>query len=59
LPSGKSLSLGRVALHCARVRIDAGDCIITAASPVPRELEELSSALGLAGALQEAIACEV
>lgn len=59
LPTGKSVSLGRVALHCARVRIDLIDCMISASSPVPPELEGLARTLGLAEALPEAIECEV
>lgn len=59
LPSGKSVSVGRIALHCARVRISAPDCIMSAVSPVPPELVELARAVGLATHLEEAIACEV
>lgn len=57
LPTGKSVSVGRVALHCARVRIALNDCIISVVSPVPRALQELGDALGLN--VQEAVKCEV
>ncbi len=58
LPSGKSLTLGRVALHCARVRIETKNCIIQASSPVSPELIGLAGDLGLGG-FEEALACEV
>lgn len=57
--SGKTLSVGRVALHCARVSIDAPRCMITVASPVPRELRELAAFVGLESAFEEALSCEV
>ena len=59
LPTGKSVSVGRVALHCARVRISTPDCIISALSPVSPELVELARSVGLATFLEEAVACEV
>jgi len=60
LPSGKSLPIGRIALHCARVEVQSrqGRCIISVTSPVPRELAELGREL-CPGGLEEAIACEV
>jgi len=56
--TGKVLPFGRVALHCARVEVDYGDCMIRVASPVSRELVELAGALGLGG-FEEAITCEL
>lgn len=58
LPSGKSVTVGRVALHCARVRIDANGCIIQASSPVSPELLGLCRDLGL-GDFEEAIECDL
>jgi 23S rRNA-/tRNA-specific pseudouridylate synthase len=60
LPSGKSMAIARIALHCARVEVYAGpgDCIISATSPVPPELVGLARDLGL-GDFEEAVACEV
>jgi 23S rRNA-/tRNA-specific pseudouridylate synthase len=58
LSNGKSVTVGRVALHCARVRIDANGCIIQATSPVSPELMGLARELGL-GDFEEAIACEL
>ena len=63
LPSGKSSAVARVALHCARVEVVSSrpgpsDCIMSATSPVPRELEGLARELGLGG-FEEAIACEI
>jgi len=60
LPSGKSLSITRIALHCARVEVFSGQghCIISATSPVPPELAQLARDLGVDG-IEEAIACEV
>lgn len=59
-PSGKVLDVGRVALHCAQVRVDLGRsrCMISVGSPVSRELVELAAAIGL-DHFEEAIACEV
>jgi len=60
LPSGKSLPFTRIALHCARVEVSSrqGRCIVSASSPVSRELEALARELGLNG-IEEAVACEV
>lgn len=60
LPNGKSLPIGRIALHCARVEVlnGQGRCIISVTSPVPPELSALGHELA-PGALEEAIACEV
>lgn len=58
LPGGRSIALGRVALHCARVRIETKNCIIQASSPVSPELIGLAGDLGLGG-FEEALACEV
>ncbi len=61
LASGRTRALGRIALHCARVEIDLGHCIITVRSPVPRELVTLSDelALGSRERIEEALTCIV
>ncbi|MGZ3416291.1 MAG: RluA family pseudouridine synthase [Polyangiales bacterium] len=57
-PTGKSMTVGRVALHCARVAISLPRCMITVASPVPPELVSLAAAIGLSR-FAEALSCAV
>lgn len=58
LPTGKSVTVGRVALHCAFVRIETNGCIILATSPVPPELLSLARDVGLPD-FEEAMTCAV
>lgn len=56
LAGGRSVSLARIALHCARVAIED----LVAEAPIPEELSKLWSALGgEAGAWDTARTCEV
>ncbi|MBV9946785.1 MAG: hypothetical protein JOZ69_08060 [Myxococcales bacterium] len=49
LPNGRTLELGRVALHAARVSVPGASPdrpLFEACAPIPRELADLWSALG-------------
>ncbi len=55
---GSVRTLDRVALHCARVQIDLGDCIVDASSPVPPGMRALATALGFAeDVFEKALQC--
>lgn len=57
--NGGVRALDRVALHCASVQIDLGDCIIEARSPVPTAMRALATALGFAeDVFEEALRCK-